>query len=171
MSETTDEFLKRTPPISIGEMKELFYIGEDGTLYNLHSRGRGGGSALVDGVAGWINNDGYRMVKVRGKTMQAHRVVFAMTHGYWPRPLDHINGIRNDNRPENLREVTYRENGQNRASHRAGRLVGATYNKSERKWISQVRVNGKYKHLGRHQTEKEAHLAYVDYLATVDGGA
>jgi hypothetical protein len=40
-----------------------------------------------------------------------HKVAWAIYHGYWPyHELDHINGVRTDNRIENLRASTRRDN-------------------------------------------------------------
>ena len=39
-----------------------------------------------------------------------HRLVFFLIHRRSPKEIDHINGIRTDNRIENLREVSYSEN-------------------------------------------------------------
>lgn len=64
--------------------------------------------------------DGYRQVALRldGKQYQlkAHRVAWILERGAIPDGLqvDHINGIRDDNRLCNLRLVTQRENDQNR---------------------------------------------------------
>jgi hypothetical protein len=68
--------------------------------------------------------DGYRQVALRldGKQYQlkAHRVAWILEHGAIPDGLqvDHINGIREDNRLCNLRLVTQRENDQNRRKAR-----------------------------------------------------
>lgn len=44
-----------------------------------------------------------------------HRLVWMYHNGVWPNAsLDHINGIRTDNRIENLREATHKENLTNR---------------------------------------------------------
>jgi hypothetical protein len=41
-------------------------------------------------------------------------MAWALVYGRFPRQIDHINGIKNDNRLVNLREVTTSENDQNR---------------------------------------------------------
>ena len=49
----------------------------------------------------------------RGKTYRIHRAVWSAFNGYWPDPImkiNHINGIKTDNRIENLELVTHKEN-------------------------------------------------------------
>jgi len=61
------------------------------------------------------DKDGYGKGKVDGATYSAHRVAFAIFHGYWPaETIDHINGDPADNRPENLRQVSHTDNVKNR---------------------------------------------------------
>ena len=58
---------------------------------------------------------GYRVVTVFDRQYQAHRICFAIHHGHHPRgEIDHINGVRTDNRASNLRDVTARDNATNR---------------------------------------------------------
>ena len=55
-------------------------------------------------------NDGYIQIKIKQKIYQAHRLAWLYVYGEWPKgQIDHINGIRDDNRIENLRDVTNRE--------------------------------------------------------------
>ena len=63
--------------------------------------------------------NGYRVGAINGKSVRAHRAVWALMHGYWPKQIDHINGDRSDNRPSNLRDVSAHENLKNkRLDHR-----------------------------------------------------
>ena len=62
-----------------------------------------------------VKFDGYLLVSIDGKMMLAHRIV---AQSFIPNPenkpcIDHINTIRTDNRVENLRWVTHKENDSN----------------------------------------------------------
>ena len=74
--------------------------------------------------------------------------------------IDHVNGDRLDNRIENLRLATQRENCQNLQCHRDGKLVGALYCKRKNKYRALIRVRGKQIQLGLFKTAKESHEAY-----------
>lgn len=64
-----------------------------------------------------VNTGGYRVIRLPGSVdALAHRVAWAVTTGYWPNPtVDHINRVRADNRWENLRVATAKQ----QVSHRA----------------------------------------------------
>ena len=64
-------------------------------------------------------SSGYVRVNVffRGERFKLwkHRLVFFLEHRRFPKEIDHINGIKTDNRIENLREVSGSENQINKA--------------------------------------------------------
>jgi hypothetical protein len=60
------------------------------------------------------NSVGYKVGGIFGKKYTAHRVIWALHHGEWPKnEIDHKNGIRTDNRISNLRSVIRAENNRN----------------------------------------------------------
>lgn len=73
-------------------------------------------------VAGSVKSRGWMEVSIDDKSYRVHHVVFAIANGYWPqKPIDHINHVRSDNRPENLREASYSENNKNRGPDKRNR--------------------------------------------------
>ena len=119
----------------------------------------------VGGVAGYLNKLGYVQIRIHNKRYLAHRLAWNFYFGTNPSVnIDHINGIRNDNRISNLRLATQAENTRNKKQHREGKLVGCTFIKKLNKWQSQILKNGEYKYLGLFKTENEAHRRYIKEL-------
>lgn len=153
----------------------LEYNPETGVITNKVDRGvlvSGAVSAPAWEVAGCVRDGcgGYRRIVIDGSYYQASRLGWFMHYGSWPiKELDHKNGKRDDNRIENLQDVTRRQNQQNRKIHRDGRLPGVYWNKSHRKWMARIRNQGKQNYLGLFDTEEEGFLAYADYLHDVLG--
>lgn len=102
-------------------------------------------------------------MKLNGKSLKVHRIIYEMVHGECPEFLDHINGIRDDNRLENLRPCTLAENSRNNKSK------GYYFNKQNNKWHAQVQVRGKKTHLGFFEDEELAELVVAEARATFYG--
>ena len=57
--------------------------------------------------AGCLTSNGYRTIGIYPKIYREHRIIFLWYYGYTPEnDIDHINGIRDDNRISNLREYS-----------------------------------------------------------------
>ena len=71
---------------------------------------------------------------------------------------DHINGVRNDNRLVNLREVDPIQNNRNskRTSLNTSGQMGVGWNKQTQKWRSIVHVEGKGVFLGAFKNKEDA---------------
>ena len=112
--------------------------------------------------AGTITQYGYVQIRINNKLYLGHRLIWLHQYGVWPKNhIDHINGIRNDNRIENLREATSRDNNLNRGIHRKGHLAGTSFHKRDKKWNAKIVINGQSIYLGAYNTPLEAHLAYM----------
>ena len=121
---------------------------------------------------GSLDKDGYLCIKVSNKTYKAHRLAWYLHYGDWPKDqLDHINGIRNDNRIENLREVTSQQNNFNRVSNKksTSSYKGVSWVKRDKRWVAQIQVDGKNIRLGSFKNEIDAALAYDRAAAAAHG--
>ena len=104
-------------------------------------------------------NQGYLQGCVYKHIIRAHRVIWAMHYGEWPvDDIDHINGIRNDNRICNLRIVTRSENlrNQKRSSKNTSGVTGVYWHKATGRWMAQLKVHQKTVYLGRFDTIEAA---------------
>ena len=135
----------------IDELREHFEL-VDGKVYRKTAEG------LVP--AKEHGSNGYTYVHYTKTTVKSHRLIWMLHYGYTPIFLDHINGNRTDNRIENLREVSNRENGQNMQIHREGKPPGVV--RKQGKYYAQIRIHtqGNQAHVGPYTTEKDAACAY-----------
>jgi hypothetical protein len=102
---------------------------------------------------------GYLRIRVTGQALFAHRVAWAIYHGRWPiDQLDHINGITDDNRIQNLREVNNAENSRNskKPAHNKSGRIGVNYLKKNKKWRAEIGYEGSNFHLGSFDTFEAA---------------
>jgi hypothetical protein len=100
--------------------------------------------------AGYLTKQGYLSVAINKKTYRLHRLIFLHQKGYLPKILDHINGIKTDNRIENLRPATCEQNTQNaktRKDNTSG-SKGVRWHEHAKKWAVRIKANKKTFHFG-----------------------
>ncbi|WPZ30721.1 HNH endonuclease signature motif containing protein [Sulfitobacter sp. OXR-159] len=89
---------------------------------------------------------GYLCGTVFKKRLLAHRVIWALVNGEWPADqIDHINGVRSDNRIVNLRSVSRSENmkNQKRPSDNSSGHTGVYWFAQTSRWTAQITKNRK----------------------------
>ena len=120
-------------------------------------------------VAGCLTR-GYIAVRVNKRMMFAHRLAWLHAYGRWPiGDIDHINGVRNDNRLVNLRECNRSENKQNSNAHKDNKsgFMGVSKIKGADRWRSEICVNRKNRHLGSFKSPELAYAAYLEAKASL----
>ena len=145
-------------------LKELLHYDPDtGVFTNKINRNQ---LAPKGQRAGFVTQpQGYRQIGIKGKSYREHRLVWLYEHGVWPSgDIDHINGITDDNRIANLRDVTTQDNCRNQRKVRSDSTSGLMGARAFRpgKWQSSIRVDGKYLHLGTFDTPEAAHNAFIE---------
>lgn len=101
---------------------------------------------------------GYKTGAVFYVSMRAHRAAWAIVHGCWPKgEIDHINGVRDDNRLANLRDVNSSLNSRNCKTfvHNTSGQTGVDWLPQNRKWRARINA-GRLYHLGHFDKFEDA---------------
>lgn len=164
--------MKTAPEIS--ELRRHFELLPDGRLRRLLAANH---RAPAGSIAGTLNKAGYVAVTAMGYRTYAHRIVWAMTHGHWPDGhVDHINHDTTDNRPENLRLASPKQNQHNRVAAKNNRLgvkgVTARYLRRSGRYnyVAQLsRGDGRSGYIGTFDSVEEAVAAYEQAAKRMHG--
>lgn len=101
---------------------------------------------------------GYCVGCVLSIRTKAHRIIWKMLTGKDAIQIDHINGVRSDNRFENLRDCTPTENQRNRRLNRNNRggQTGVCFARKNQKWQASIKYQGKQHYLGQFNNIRDA---------------
>lgn len=142
--------------MNINALNELFTYNPDTGLIYWKAKGKG---RIKKKEAGTLLYSGYIGVCIGPKRIQAHRLAWALFYGKEPKDqIDHINGIKTDNRICNLREATNAQNGKNLSLSKANKSghKGVCFESFTNKWKAYIRVNRKMINLGRFEKLEDA---------------
>lgn len=120
-----------------------------------------------------LNSHGYYRCTIDYSTYLLHRVIWKlMTGNDSDKFIDHIDGDKTNNKWENLRESTPRQNMQNvgKKSHNTSGFKGVQKGTKAGTWIAVIRNNdGNGINLGTFPTPEDAHQAYCEAAVAYHG--
>lgn len=129
--------------------EKLYAINREGSIWNIKKKKE---------MKPHINSGYYKINLYKDGKQVIFRFHRLLAIQFIPNPLelpeiDHINGIKTDNRLENLRWVNHIQNSNNRKSNSIHPQICIT---SENRFQVRFRINGKRKHFGTYKTLDEA---------------
>ena len=121
---------------------------------------KSGRSGWVGRVAGHVNRQhGYRTIVLSGRTFLVSRLAWLHETKEWPvGVIDHINGNRDDDRWDNLRDISPAENALNKALNRnnTSGVAGVYWDNGRKTYIVRLAIGRERKLLGSFDTIEEA---------------
>jgi hypothetical protein len=125
-------------------------------------------SSKKGSIANTLDANGYVRIKIDGYSFLGHRLAYLYYYGYMPiKEIDHINGIRSDNRLCNLREATRQENLRNQKKHKTNTsgYKGVSWASNIGKWCAKNRDAT----IGYFETKEAASLAHDEFVKANHG--
>lgn len=120
---------------------------------------------------------GYQVISIqvyslKTKTVRAHQMMASAFLNYKftndrKTVIDHIDSNRSNNRLNNLRIISQRENCSKERTLKKGLPVGVYFIKRNKKYRACITINGKYIHLGYFNTAEEASNEYKKKFLTL----
>lgn len=128
---------------------DMFASKGAANYWNETYAGNEAGSLLGDNANG--KDERYRYVTIRCRQYRAQRLIWLIYYGVWPKNvIDHKDGDRQNNRIDNLRDVTLSQNSRNQALSRKNTsgVTGVYWSKGDKKWRAQIKIKKKCHYLG-----------------------
>lgn len=147
-------------------LRELLTLDSKAGHFTWAKRMKGGSG--FGNKAGMLRGDGYWIIRLDRVLYLAHRLVWMGVHGAFPNgDIDHINGIRSDNRIENLRCVSRSVNLQNQRKARSNNITSGILGVCEvktafnKRWKASLQIDGKTAYQKYFYSKIEAEMAYL----------
>jgi hypothetical protein len=143
------------------ELKEVLHYNQDTGIFTWINPVR---KTMLNVIAGTMSHERYVVIKINKKTYRAHRLAWLYVYGNFPSSiLDHINGIKSDNKINNLRKATSQQNNFNRKNESINTSghKGVHWETAREIWKAVITINNRHIYLGRYKHKQEAINAYL----------
>jgi hypothetical protein len=171
-----NKILKTNPLPSQEYLKECFsYDEENGVLVwrtrspvhfdhairNSVDSAKAFNNKFANKKAGSDKGNGYLMTTINGRRFLVHRLIWKLKTGEDPKYIDHINGIRSDNRIDNLRDVDAMSNSKNcfLSVNNSSSQNGVHWSIRKDRWCATIGLNFGSIYLGSFISFQEAKAA------------
>lgn len=146
--------MKKRPQPSTAEVLEYLsnmkYDKTSGKIINLKGK-----------HIGTKDKRGYLVYNILGKQFKVHRLIWLLETGDFPNGvIDHIDGVKDNNRISNLRDTTDKVNRNNPnnklSSQNKSGVSGVSWCNTRKKWCVRLQKGDKYRFMGYYESKKEA---------------
>lgn len=124
-----------------------------------------GKARTVGACAGTKTARGYIKIHYKYKQYWAHRLAWLLYYGDWPtKTIDHINGVKSDNRISNLRDISLASNNRSIVSlnsNNSSGFRGVYFHSGYSKWCAAISIDGKKTHICSFSTKEAAASSYL----------
>ncbi len=141
--------------ITQSELKSIVHYNPNTGLFHRYMKNK---SVYTGGKT----KSGYLRLFIHGyDSLYCHRLAFLYMTGEIPQWVDHVNGVRDDNRWDNLRVSNPIINARNTSLSRRNKsgFSGVAYDKERNKWRAQIGNKYGKSFIGRYETKEEAIVA------------
>ena len=149
----------------ISREKVLEYLRYDPETGEFRWKVSTNGRIKVGQIAGCLKLSGYIKIRIEGKSYAAHRLAWIVVNGdIGDLLIDHINGVKTDNRIANLRLASNLENSRNRRNQKNKSGVrGVYWNEPYGKWQASGFKDGRLISLGYFDKKSDAAKVAVEF--------
>jgi hypothetical protein len=155
--------------ISVSELRRFLNYDLQTGVFTWKARGRG---IRAGKIAGSVKKDvgrntAYVTININRQHHYAHRLAWLHVYGSWPSgQIDHIDLDGTNNRIDNLRLATVKQNAANSPARKNNRLgVKGVRQRTRNSFEARINLTGKSSVvIGYFKTAEEAHVAYLSAL-------
>ncbi len=145
-------------------LKEIVHYSKKSGVFTRLISAKGGTKSNVGDNIGTKTNSGYLYARVEGRAYALHVLAFLYVDGYFPEHIvEHKDGIRHNNKWDNIRHATQVCNMQNSTMYINNKSGFKGVYKHGNKYQAVIIINKERIFLGTHEDKLKAAVARLEY--------